>query len=173
MLYAESVLKKSNTTLVGPSPAPGSWMHRLRRSMPSCKTRNSATLVGGVVGAFHVFLCFFHADFWHSALQKKLVLHRAHVFVVLVLQTSNLRVGFFSTSSTSTSSALSYFMFLMNVQALLSVPKIDESTNFLGRCFRRRVGKGVEGMSLAVFVPFTHQLVIVLIDELVTVCPRS
>jgi len=63
-------LKKSNTTLVGPSPAPGSWMHRLRRSMPSCKTRNSASFAASLVGALHVFLCFFHADFWHSALQK-------------------------------------------------------------------------------------------------------
>ena len=27
---------------MGPSPAPGSWMHRFSSSMPSCKTRNSA-----------------------------------------------------------------------------------------------------------------------------------
>ena len=69
-LYAESRLKKSNTTLVGPSPAPGSWMHRLRRSMPLWRLRNSASLAGGLVGALHVFLCVFHAAFWHSALQK-------------------------------------------------------------------------------------------------------
>ena len=30
----------------------------------------SDSLAGGVVGALHVFLCFFHAAFWHSALQK-------------------------------------------------------------------------------------------------------
>ena len=63
-------LKKSNTTLVGPSPAPGSWMHRFSSSMPSCKTRNSASLDGGLVGALQTFLCCFHADFWHSAEQK-------------------------------------------------------------------------------------------------------
>ena len=62
--------KKSNITLVGPSPAPGSWMHRLRRSMPSCRTRRSASFAASLVGALHVFLCFFHADFWHSAEQK-------------------------------------------------------------------------------------------------------
>ena len=32
--YTKSLLKKSNTTLVDPSPVPGSWMHRFRRSMP-------------------------------------------------------------------------------------------------------------------------------------------
>ena len=68
--YAESILKKSNTTLVGPSPAPGSWMHRLRRSMPLWRLRNSASLAGGLVGALHVFLCFFHADFWQEGEQK-------------------------------------------------------------------------------------------------------
>jgi len=94
-------------------------MHRLRRSMPLLwRVRNSASLAGGLVGALHVFLCFFHADFWHSAEQKKLVLHRAHAFVVAVLQTSHLWVGF-STSSTFTSSALSYFMCLMKVQAVI------------------------------------------------------
>jgi len=45
-------------------------MHRLRRSMPSCKTRNSASLAGGLVRGLHVFLCFFHSVFWHSAEQK-------------------------------------------------------------------------------------------------------
>jgi len=63
-------LKKSNTTLVGPSPAPGSWMHRLRRSMPSWRARNSASLDGGLVGALQTFLCFFHADFWQEGEQK-------------------------------------------------------------------------------------------------------
>ena len=65
------LLRKSNTTLVGPSPAPGSWMHRLRRSMPSRRIRNSASLAGGLVGALHVFLCFFHAissQFLHHVL---------------------------------------------------------------------------------------------------------
>ena len=45
-------------------------MHRLRRNMPSCKTRKSASLAAALVGALHVFLCFFHADFWHSEEQK-------------------------------------------------------------------------------------------------------
>jgi len=40
-------------------------------------------------------------------------LHRAHGLAGRGLQTSHLRVGF-STSSISTSSALSYFMCLMN-----------------------------------------------------------
>ena len=61
---------KSKTTLVGPSPAPGSWMHLLRRSMPLWRIRNSDSLAGEVVGALHFFLCFFHAAFWHSAEQK-------------------------------------------------------------------------------------------------------
>ena len=55
---------------MGPSPAPGSWMHRLRRSIPLTRVRRSASVAGGEVGALHVFLCFFHADFWHSAEQK-------------------------------------------------------------------------------------------------------
>jgi len=83
------LFRKSNTTLVGPSPAPGFWMHSLRRNMPLWRVLN------------------------------RLI-------------------------PTFTSSALSYFMCLMNVQAVLYVPKIDESTNCLGRCCRRRVGKGVE-----------------------------
>ena len=62
-------LKKSNTTLVGPSPAPGSWMHRFSSSMPLWRARRSASVAGGMVGALHVFLCFFQASFWHSAEQ--------------------------------------------------------------------------------------------------------
>ena len=40
-------------------PAPGRCMHMLRRAMAS----------GGVVGALHVFLCFFHAAFWQEGEQ--------------------------------------------------------------------------------------------------------
>ena len=64
------MFKKSNTTLVGPSPAPGSWMQRFRRSMPSWRARRSASVAVGVVGGLHDFLCFFHADFWQEGEQK-------------------------------------------------------------------------------------------------------
>jgi len=39
------------------------------KAIPLCKTRNSASLAGGLVGALHVFLCFFHADFWQEGEQ--------------------------------------------------------------------------------------------------------
>jgi len=56
----KSFLEKSNTSLVGPSPAPGSWMHRFSSSyMLSWKVQRSASVAGGVVGALHVFLCFY------------------------------------------------------------------------------------------------------------------
>jgi len=61
--------KNPSTTLVGPSPAPDLCMHIFRRAMPLWRVRSSACEVGGLVGALHVFLCFFHADFWHSAEQ--------------------------------------------------------------------------------------------------------
>jgi len=76
-------------------------------------------LTHGRVGALNVFLCLFQADFWHSAEQQNERLHRAQSFDPTELLTSHLRVGFFTTSSTSTSSALSYFMCLMKVQAVL------------------------------------------------------
>ena len=34
--------------------------------MPLWRVRSSAWVAGGVVGALHVFLCFFHADFWQE-----------------------------------------------------------------------------------------------------------
>jgi len=37
--------------------------------MPLCKTLNSSSVAGGLVGALHVFLCFFQAIFWHSVEQ--------------------------------------------------------------------------------------------------------
>ena len=37
--------------------------------MPSWRIRNSASLAGTLVGALHVFLCFFHADFWQEGEQ--------------------------------------------------------------------------------------------------------
>ena len=58
--------RNPSTTLVGPSPAPDLCMHIFRRAMPLWRLRSSASVAGGLVGALHVFLCFFHADFWHS-----------------------------------------------------------------------------------------------------------
>ena len=51
-------LQKSNTTLVGPSPASGSWMHRVEEEHALWRVRRSASVAGGVVGGgLHVFLC--------------------------------------------------------------------------------------------------------------------
>jgi len=70
LLYTALVgTRNSTTTEVGPSPAPGLCMHMFSSSIPLCKTSNSASLAGGVVGALHVFLCFFHADFWQEGEQ--------------------------------------------------------------------------------------------------------
>ena len=44
-------------------------MHIFRRAMPLWRVRREEEVAGGEVGALHVFLCFFHADFWHSAEQ--------------------------------------------------------------------------------------------------------
>jgi len=55
--------------LVGPSPAPGLWMHMMRRSMPLWRSGREDEVAGGVVGALHIFLCFFQATFWHSVKQ--------------------------------------------------------------------------------------------------------
>ena len=60
----------SSTTLVGPSPAPDLCMHIFRRETPLWRARREEEVAATPVGALHVFLCFFHADFWHSALQK-------------------------------------------------------------------------------------------------------
>jgi len=38
-------------------------MHMFRRDMPLCRVRRLASVEAGLVGALHVFLCFFHADF--------------------------------------------------------------------------------------------------------------
>jgi len=67
--YAGTGNRKSTTTLVGPSPAPGLCMHIFRRAMPLCRVRREEEVAGGVVGALHVFLCFFHADFWQEGEQ--------------------------------------------------------------------------------------------------------
>jgi len=64
--YAGPGNRNSTTTLVGPSPAPDRCMHIFRRATPLWRVRSSATVAGGEVGALHVFLCFFHASFWHS-----------------------------------------------------------------------------------------------------------
>ena len=44
-------------------------MHIFRRAMPLWRVRREEEVAGGEVGALHVFLCFFHSDFWHSAEQ--------------------------------------------------------------------------------------------------------
>ena len=47
-------------------------MHKFRRAMPLWRVRREEEVVGGVVvvGGLHVFLCFFHADFWQEGEQK-------------------------------------------------------------------------------------------------------
>ena len=63
------ISRNSSTTDVGPSPAPDLCMHIFRRAMPLWRVRRSASVAGGVVGALHVFLCFFHASFWQEGEQ--------------------------------------------------------------------------------------------------------
>ena len=58
--------RNPSTTLVGPSPAPDLCMHIFSNAMPLWRVRSSASVAGGEVGALHVFLCFFHADFWQE-----------------------------------------------------------------------------------------------------------
>jgi len=41
-------------------------MHMLRRAMPLWRVRREDEVEGGVVGALHVFLCFFQASFWQE-----------------------------------------------------------------------------------------------------------
>jgi len=62
--------RNPRTTLVGPSPAPDLCMHMLRRSMPLWRVWSSASVAVRVVGALHVFLCFFQASFWQEGEQK-------------------------------------------------------------------------------------------------------
>jgi len=38
----------------------------LRRAMPLWRVRREEEVEGGEVGALHVFLCFFHANFWQE-----------------------------------------------------------------------------------------------------------
>jgi len=64
--YAGPGNRNSTTTLVGPSPAPGLCLHMLRRAMPLWRVRREEEVEGGEVGALHVFLCFFHANFWQE-----------------------------------------------------------------------------------------------------------
>ena len=61
--------RNSTTTLVGPSPAPDLCMHIFKRAMPLWRVRREEEVAGGVVGALHAFLCFFHADFWQEGEQ--------------------------------------------------------------------------------------------------------
>jgi len=45
-------------------------MHIFRRAMPLWRVRREDEVAGGEVGGLHVFLCFFHADFWQEGEQK-------------------------------------------------------------------------------------------------------
>jgi len=55
--------------------------------MPLCNSRSSASVAGGLVGALHVFLCFFHADFCQKGEQWNVC------WRVVEPKTSHLRAG--------------------------------------------------------------------------------
>ena len=44
-------------------------MNIFRREMPLWRVRREEEVAGGVVGALHVFLCFFQASFWQEGEQ--------------------------------------------------------------------------------------------------------